>query len=389
MAARLLREPLVKWLAVIALLASVAAHAEAGAQLVGWAAHEGEAAGAQPAVLPVPPPPAAEQAAAPQKREEKQTITATTTPDQLASLSGINVNASFDTYLGQGTFYDASMYSYLASSLYLGARYLFALFGTKLAVSGSGSVAYEYTLPDSTTGRRWTWRDLGFSLSAPALLREKRLTGITMTPSLSVTVPITYESWASTTITVLGAGLSFSRSVGRFDFNASLSGSHHFVVSQVPSIPGRFDFDNRPTTLCRAGDPTTCGGTQYGNVDWALGMSLAAVARITENLSVSVQYGLRTAWKYQVASSTDPGNAQAVTSAGISVQCSGYCRGDSVNTSIGINYQLSDHWGVQLYTHTTMPPLNSLGTAPRFPFWDLESGPLNRSQLGTSLAASF
>jgi hypothetical protein len=386
------------------------AHAEAGAQLTAWAAssprpaHEGDV---QPQPMPTPEPkpevPAPTVVQSEQKKEEHETIVATTTPDQLATLSGLSINASFDSYLGQGTFYNASEYAFLASSLFLAARYQFTLFHTKFAVSGTGYVMYEYTMPDAPTGRRFTWRDLAFSLSAPAVFKEKRFTGISMTPSLAVTVPITPESWTATTITVISAGLNFTRTIGRFDLAASVSGSrgiHRSWTSQIPGTqPGvvlsreppdeRTDIANIPTVICRASDPILCGGQSTNNA-FGLGYALTADFRATENLSFSAQYVFRMGWKYPLVGAVDMYTPQAVTSSGQPVADTGYVRApDIVITSLAVNYQISDHWGVSLYTYTAMPPKTADDANFRFPFWDFISGPMNYSQIGFSLSASF
>jgi hypothetical protein len=384
----------VKLLAItlsLCLLGAVA-QAEPGAQLTEWArasppAHEGDAqpAGPMPAIAPAPPMP--EVVGKEPNKDEKQTIVATTTPDQLATLSGLSVNASFDTLLGVGTFYNSALYSYLASSFFLSARYQFSLFDTKLSLTGTGYVIYEYTLPDAVNGRRWNWRDLAFSLSAPAIIKEK-LSGISITPTLSATVPITLESWAATTITVVGAGLNFTRSIGRFDLAGAVTGSHGFYRSVVHQVPAYSDNNSVPTVVCRNGDPAACGD-QTTNTDWAAGFSLTADLRATEKLSFSAQYVLRIGWKYQIASPGDPYNPQALATDGSPVACTGYCRGDDkVITSLGVNYQISDHWGLQFYTYTAMPPVYG-GKTLRFPFWDFQTGPANYSQFGTSLSASF
>jgi hypothetical protein len=372
------------------------ARGEAGAQLTAWAAssprpaHEGDA---QPQPMPQPemkPAPATpDVVATEQKKDEKQTIVATTTPDQLATLSGLSINASFDSYLGQGTFYNANLYSYLASSFFLGARYQFSLFHTKFAVSGSGYIVYEYTMPDAPTGRRWNWRDLAFSLSAPAVFKETRFSGISVTPSLSFTVPITPESWAATTVTVLGAGLNFTRSIGKFDLAASVSGSKGFHRSWVGVVGAVNDPNGIPTVVCRSSDPVLCGD-QTTNTAFGMGVSLSADFRATDNLSFSAQYVWRMGWKYPIANAGDPYNPQAVTSSGQAVADTGYVRGpDLIITSIAANYQISDHWGVSLYTYTAMPPKTADDKNFRFPFWDFLSGPMNYSQLGLSLSASF
>lgn len=389
-----------KQLLVITLLVPVAAWAEAGTQLTGWVAssrpaQQTDTATPQPAAAPAQPAqPAAEAKVKEEKKEEPATITATTTPDQLASLSGLSVNASFDTFLGQGTFFNPALYSYLASSLYISGRYQFSVAKTKLAVSGTGYVVYEYTLPDAPNGRRWAWRDLAFGLSAPALLKESRFTGISVTPSLSATLPITPESWAATTITVIGAGLNFTRTFGNFDFAGSIGGSRGVHKSPIISLNGAASGTpssgaQLATVICRTGDPVSCGYAGTNNA-WGMSVSLSADWRATENFSLSAQYVWRMGWRYAVAPGVDMYTPQALTSNGDSVANTGYARSpDLIITSLAANYQLSDHWGIQLYTYTAMPPRTNDGKALRFPFWDFLAGPMNYSSIGLSLSASF
>jgi hypothetical protein len=407
----------VKQLLVIALLAPTAALAEAGTQLTAWVAssrpaHEGDTPSPTPTPAAAPVQPAAETKVKNEKKEEPQTITATTTPDQLASLSGLSVNASLDTFLGQGTFFNPALYSYLASSFFISPRYQFTVAKTKLAVSGTGYVVYEYTLPDNPVGRHWAWRDLAFGFSAPALFKESRFSGVSVTPSISATVPITLESWAATTITVIGAGLNFTRTIGNFDFAASLGGSKGVHKSWITSINGTpppsmltslMDPRAQPvaaqpaavgqfnTTQCRIGDPVACGYFSTNN-DWGMSIALSGDWRATENFSISAQYVWRLGWRYPIVPPGPPDQytPQAVTSNGDPVANTGFARApDLIITSIAANYQLSDHWGLQLYTYTAMSPRTADDKALRFPFWDFIAGPLNYSSIGVSLAASF
>lgn len=370
----------------------LAARAEHGTQLSQWSdsspRHEGEPAPAAAAAAPA--------AAAPEatvKKDEAQakgpaTVTAVTTPEQLANVSGFTVQASLDHALGQGTFIDASKYAFLGASVDLALRYSFKVAGIKLGTSARGYFAYEYTLSDAPNGRRYAWRDLSFGLSAPAVYKEQ-FTGISITPSLSFIIPITLESWQASTITVLSAGLNLTRSVGLFDFSLAVSASRGFHQNPLNAVRAKGSVD--PTgyhkELSRQGE--TIAGVNGTNNAWSLSGSLAVTFRATDTISFDASYGLRAGWRYNIVPAGDPNQSQVTYSDGSGV-CADNCRsGDLVLTSVSANYQISEHWGASLSISTAMPPKTSDGKNFRFPFWSFEGAANNYSSLGLSLQASF
>ncbi|MBK7863778.1 MAG: hypothetical protein IPJ65_35270 [Archangiaceae bacterium] len=386
------------------------ARAEHGTQLAHWA---GSSPGQQADPVAPPPTQAAPAPTAPQdvagNLEKKAatkgpaTVTVVTTPDMLVGLSGLSVNASLDHYLGAGTFINSNLYASFAGAIDLSGRYLFKLGRVKLGASARGYVSYEYTLPDASTGRRWSWRDLSFGLSAPAVYKDA-LTGISFTPSLSFTVPITPESWQATTITVLSAGFNFTRSLGRFNLALSVGGSRGFHVHPESAIrnpssntavtngasPSVDNFsDGYMRAACRGGE-STCA-IAGNNTAWGLSGAVSVDFRATDALSFSGSYALRTAWRYANAGNgPDQYTPQGTTSNGDSVATWGFMQaGDLVITSLSANYQITDHWGASLFVYTAMPPRNSQGTSFRFPFWAFDGAANNYSSLGLSLSASF
>jgi hypothetical protein len=376
-------------------LTPVSAWAEHGTQLSEWSSsspNQTPDPTPPPATPPAPAPaPAAEATKEGEKKDDKgpATITAVATPEQIAAVTGFTFAASLDHNLGAGTFIDAGKYASLGASLDLSARYSFKLGGIKLGVSGRGVVAYEYTLPDSANGRRVSWRDLSFGLSAPAVYKET-FSGIGLTPSLSATVPITLESWAATTITVLSANLNFTRSISRFDLSLSLGGSRGF--HQRPEIAAqanqRTDPANNRVELARFGE--NLAATAGTNTAWTARGTFAATLHVTEELTFDASYSLAAVWKYEIAPVGDQYTPKALDSTGQPVACEGICRGkDIVTTSVAANYQLSDHWGVTLYIQSQMPAKSDDNKNFRFPFWSFEGAANNYSSLGLALSANF
>lgn len=323
------------------------------------------------------------------KKDEKTTVTAVMTPEQLAALTGVQFNVTLDHSLGAGTFIDSTKYAYLQGTLDVSARYAFAISGVRLAASGRGTVMYEYTPPDASNGRRVTWRDLSFGLSAPALYKNK-FTGINVTPSLSLVVPITPESWQATMITVLGAGVGLNRVFGPFIVQGSISGSRSFFASPQNGT-------RRSDYVDAAGNSVYIGrtGESYAsvignNATWGLGGGLSVTFLANDELSFYASYSLRVGWRNAVTNDpNDPYNPQGMNSNGEPVADVGMGRADTVITSVGANYQLSDHWALTAYIFTAMPPRTADGKNFRFPFWAFEGAANNYSYVGLSLSAGF
>ncbi|MGV3624943.1 MAG: hypothetical protein ACO1OB_29250, partial [Archangium sp.] len=208
------------------------------------------------------------------------------TPEEQARQSGFQMITSLDHYLGTGTFVDAERYASLSAWLTIIPQYLFGIGSQRLVASGTIRGVWEYTLPDAATGRRWQLWDLSLGVSAPALFREKWLTGIAFTPSIGITVPTSPESWNSGLITTLRAGVVMSRSVKIVDFRAVVSVARSFHTQTVtgyrnPEFTGGRVTDDNGVRLatCRQGEQLC--GVAGNNTAWLLSVGGQVQLRAT------------------------------------------------------------------------------------------------------------
>ncbi len=303
-----------------------------------------------------------------------------------------SVSAELDHSLGQGTFVDPSKYAFFGGSLGLSGSYSFELRGIKLSASVSESFSWEYTLPDNSTGRRANWSDLRLGLSAPSLLKEQR-TEITLTPSLSASVPLTPQSWQATTITVLSASASLSRKFGKLNASYSLSGSKGFHVSPINYSPvQRFADPSTGVTLagCIA-RPDEPGCYNGANTNFSINNTLSASYSPIEKLSFRASLGYGRSWRYQIVTpeTCEEYSSKAVDSNGNPVVHCGMGNSDSMTGTIGVSYSATDAFSVSAGMATSGAPLTDDHKALRFPFYDFLGPAANRTSFSVSVSASL
>lgn len=281
---------------------------------------------------------------------------------------GWSLGVELDHALGTGTFVDASLYSYFGATLSVLPRYVFLAGDVKLAVSLSLRGAWEYTLPDSENGRRFSPADTRLGISAPGLYKNG-LTGITFSPSFGVLIPTTPESWQARLITNLSLGVALSRPIWKFQVAVTANGSRGFHVSgasQTPSAPavvGQLNsFSARKSAL---GQDEAFVGFSAWNTAWAFNVGANVSFQATDELSFIVGYTYARSWKYYgVAIGPDetlPANARY-----------GAGQAERTSTVAAVNYQLTDHYGISLAGSTLQTPRSGAGgSVGRFrnPFW--------------------
>lgn len=314
------------------------------------------------------------------------------TPEEQARQSGFQFITALDHYLGVGTFIDAKYYSSLSAWLTIIPQFLIHAGKQLLVVSATVRGSYEYTLPDVDTGRHWAIFDTPVGLSAPALFRDPLL-GIAFSPSVSLTIPTSLESWNAGLITTIRGGLTMSRSIKTVDLRAVVSGSGSIFGQSSsglrnPNANGAISRDTQGNLLsiCRPGE-TLCAiagnNTAFlfqagGQVQW----------RASGSIIFYASYFFIKSWRYAVNTEADPYTPQGTDANGNPVARVGLGQFDRTSTSVGGSYQLNEHYSLDLGVQTTQTPLTATGQV-RFPFLSFGSWSDNATSIYFSLTAAY
>lgn len=340
-------------------------------------------------------------AAQPQPQNAIANAVQARTPEEQANQSGFQFAFGLDHYLGTGTFVNSQQYASLVGAPSISATYLFGIKGIRMAASARVSAFYEYTLPDTPNGRRFFPQDTRFSVVAPALFRDKAVTGIAVTPSLSAVVPTSQESFTAGLITSIGLGAAATRSVkvgeGGFDFRLTLSGSYGFFTQPVNGVrnmpanaPGNRDALGNQIVIGRPdetwavvnGMNPAFSGTVGGSVNWRTGGNLLMFAGYSYTRSFN---------QAAVLDPNDPYLPKATSSTGDGVARAGSGGGDVTRAFIGASYQLNEHYNLDFYVFTLQSPMMRQGDkwVPRFPIGSITDSASNNTSLIVSLGAAY
>lgn len=306
--------------------------------------------------------------------------------EERAEFSGFRLAGELDHTVGQGTFVNPAYYALATGTLALVPSYAFKLRSVKLSASASLSLSWEYSLPDNLNGRRVDYSDLRFSLAAPVLYKEK-WTGITVSPSIGATVPISLSSWNASTLTVLSGTLALARSFSRFDVGYRFAIARGFHGNPLIAQRASDATDAQGNRLClfRPGE-TLC--TPFGtNTQLSLSNRLEASYQATQKLSVGLGLGLLNAFRYPISEeAVDAYTPRTVDSNGALVarQVGRY---DRLSASLSASYTLTDQLSLSGGVSTDGPPKTKDGQRFRFPFYDFVSPADNLTTFSVTLSA--
>jgi hypothetical protein len=287
--------------------------------------------------------------------------------------------AELSTYIGTGTFYTGG-YSRpnVQEALYL--KPVFNL-GTKLNLTLNARVylLYEFTNPDSESAQRFSPLDSWLWLNAGNLYTEPH-TKIRLSGNVRVVLPTSYESRYANMVMALGGGLGLSR---RFewgknkDWNAGISLSSA-VVKNFHTHAYR---GNGPDDLagCHGQlSPAVAAGAARGEIAPAVADTDACGGPLNTNVSVTSALSPSIGYKklslavtmifinsFKYSFDNDPYTAMHTVQTG---------QVDQTWGMISLAYEINDHLGVDVGLSSYQPALNSMYNAPRFPFFDFESG---------------
>jgi hypothetical protein len=396
-----------RFLAAIMVLGSFAAFAtepsEAESKQENKAADPKEEAQPAAAAATTPPPDApAGEVKKEEKKEEKKDEkvsagSAVLTPEQLAKLSGFFFSASLDHFVGIGTFVDPTKYAYLAAQVNAFVSYRTQIKGRAIAFGlqpfGLNGLFYEYTPPDSSTGKRANWSDARIAVSMPALIKES-FTGIVATPSFNVIFPTTPESWNAGLITRVGLGLSANRvfmsPIGMIQVGAGGIGTFGAYRNPQRLVykDNRRDPAGNPIVLCRTGEQV-CGS--FGNNPmFAIQASMGVTWSITDFLFASISYGLQPNWTYSAAPTIDEYTPKCVDTNGNPCAQTGINAGIPLQSaSVSVSFNITDVISGSLYVWNWGPIYSLDMKRWRFPYWDTEGPANNYTVIGFSLGATY
>ena len=345
--------------------------------------------------------PKAAAAAQPQQQNALANAVQARTPEEQAKQGGFQFAFGLDHYLGTGTFVNSEQYASLVGAPSIAATYLFGVGGVRLAASARLSAFYEYSLPDTPNGRRFFPQDTRLGLVAPALFQDKKFSGISITPSVSMVLPTSQESFTAGLITTIGVGAAATRSVkvggGGFDFRLTLSGSYGIFTSPVNGIrnppanaPGNRDSLGNQIVIGRPDETFAAvngmnpafAGTVGGSVNWRTGGNLLMFAGYSYTHAFNQAATLNP---------NDPTLPKALDSNGNQVGQAGMRGGDVTRSFIGASYQLNEHYNLDFYVFTLQSPLRREGDkwVVRAPIGSFVDAASNNTSLILSLGAAY
>jgi hypothetical protein len=302
------------------------------------------------------------------------------TPEEQANQSGFQLVTTLDHYLGTGTFVNPESFSSLSAWLTVIPQYLFSVGKQRLVASAVVRGSFEYTLPDASTGRRFSMFDTRVGVSAPALFREK-FTKIAFTPSLGLTLPTSLESWNAGLIASINGGITMTRSIATVDFRLNVAGSG-FIYPQAfsgyrnpdPNNTGVAPRDTNGNLLaiCRPGE-TFCS---FAGMNPLASLSVGGQIqwRATGSFLLYAGYTYIKLWRRAAAEEVDAYTPKALDSNGNPVARSGPGSFDRTSAFVGGSYQLNEHYNIDLGISTVQTPLvvDSDGVQRvRFPFFSV------------------
>ncbi len=309
------------------------------------------------------------------------------TPEAQATISGFQLSLDLDHSLGQGTLVDTNYSSSLVGELAIAPSYAFHVKELKLRASASTALDWEYTLPDNENARRFGLRDIRLSLAAPAVFKEK-FTGIALTPSIGGSIPISFESRHASTITVLRAGLSLSRTFGNVDLSYKFGAARGFHGSELVVV-SRQDSVQNGVAIChvRAGEDS-CDPFGW-NTQFSISNSVNANWRATEKFSAGIGFSIDNAFRYAASADTvDEFTPSTVNVDGQPV-ARRVGRSDKVRGSIGASYAFNDNFSLSVGMLTDGPAKTKDGKNFRVPFFDFVSGADNLTSYSLTLSALY
>lgn len=291
-------------------------------------------------------------------------------------------NTSLEHTVGQGTFVNPNYFAFVGATLSVSPSVTFSVKRINFRAFAEGSLSWEYTAPDvapeapmaaSVNGRRIGFADWRVGVVAPSVYKNK-LTGIFVTPSLSATLPLSWASQRSGTITNLAFNLPLNRVFGKlwvqYAFNMG-RGLHTTPMLQVNNTTLR-DEQGNLLLACRQ-DQALCA-TGMTNMEWTISNRIGGAYQATDNFSFGALLGVTNGFRYTLVPEVDEFTPKAVDSNGNPVAAVGPGRVDFISSSIFMTYFLNQIFSLNVSMNTFGTPFTRDNKTLRFPFYDFFSG---------------
>lgn len=277
----------------------------------------------------------------------------------------------------------------IGSAIGLSPSYGFSVAGVKLSASGRAAFSYEYTAPDGPAGngRRWEFEDIGLGLSAPALFKDDKLTGISLSPRIGVSVPVSFASRWRGTITSLTGGVALARPFGNFSLGLNLGAGKTFFAQTTREISdteaARRDDQDNIIFICRT-DSENCGLRGVPS-NYVLTAGASGSYAVTEKFAVALGVTLSKGVKHQVA--VDEYSTKKTFTDGTPI-ADDVGEADRMIGSVALSYALTPAIGMSLSMQTANSPNGYDARGIDLPFFDV-AGSGARTQYALGLSAAF
>ncbi len=329
--------------------------------------------------------------AAPAAGGEKKDVSALDRRNDPTALAAnpFSMTFEFDHSVGSGTFVNSRYYSSVVGSLVVSPAYNFNAGPVRVRASTRLGAAYEYSLPDTDNGRRYSFTDVPVVLAAPGLFKKA---GFIITPDVRVSLPLSHESRFATLIAGAGVGVGtlYTGALGgKLMLSHRISFTKNFHQSQVPpQSAGRISSPDFPATVCRAGEDA-CGGGNASN-SFSIANSGFAQFAPTDAFAFGFSLAVSNGFRYQVApEGGDEFTSKTLDSTGRPAAKGGFGRNDLLSGSLFASYQFGDHLSLSFGFGRQGSPLTPDNRNFRNPFFDTTAAADNATSYSLTLSGFY
>lgn len=311
-------------------------------------------------------------------------------PADSASPFGLAVGLSESVGLGTFVANPFARTPTVGTTLTLNPSVRFTLAGKKMVAAAKWSGYLEHTKPDNAMGRSFAPTDVFLTVSLPAVATIPGA-GISVSPGVRYTVPVSYESSFASSRGTSGLSVVLARSLYGFDlsYTGAVNKGFFGYTSKVATAKEALltDDQGRRVIVCREGEQF-CGSAGM-NTQFSFSNILAVGFNLSSKMSVSATYVLINGFRYAATETIDEFTPRTTDTAGNPVAKVGRGRADSVWGIVEMNYTLTSSLSVNAGIATVGPPKTADSKGYRFPFFDLLSPASNLTSYSLGVNGTF
>lgn len=301
-----------------------------------------------------------------------------------------SVSGSTRMSVGQGTFVQLANDSQWAGEVHDGS-------GAYNRVSMSFGVSPSYRWNDFTFGAsigfsqnltahgmnrpyETRFQDIGLSAGWSGYTFEQ--IGVSIRPSIGLSLPASARSQATTLRLGTSAGLSVSKSFfGSLTLSYSLRGSRSFYEYTSPVMSVQRVGEENAIYRLNGEEAVEPGRFAVAGVNtpWGLSNSLGASFRVGK-VGLTVGYTYTRRWSYDWTEQDEFTSER---------QCVGRCVGDGMSGNIGMSYSLNDWLSMSGGLSSGGLPKTMDQRSYNFPFWNFNGAAANSSSISLGLSARY